>query len=504
MNRYSKVTALHYVDGLGAGLYGSEGQRVMELIRNAARASMPDPKRWEPKRAKIKLSLVPNHPLANGTAFLCLDHGRGLTDPDCDRYFNWLGTPMSKLRADANGSIGDSQKGIGRLAALALNEKCLDDDVMVRIKHGYYLLSRTSKTGKVRFVTFIPERVEEEGIDIERFIDPTSTEMGPLKGIQGSFTAIVVPTPIFKSHDAIYDAVKWFLPREQDKMFELSIGGKLMQPPPLEKDVNVTSQDGRYRARLGVGGATSDGVWLCDDETGFRVASCSGMTRLVPDPLWYPDLAGDIFAPGLLRHQNTARSSLAKEFTRSKNKEWQKLKMFLVNQVAPAAKQLIERDVIQGDAVETLDELAEMFNDRFGEPEDTDEGINLPPRPPKPPHEPKPEGPKKPGGGGGGGGERRRYKQINVRGEIYKLYYGQTLPPFVFAQVSSSDPRIVLANVRGGYKALPTKKDARLEHMMMQVLTAIGMEQFRADPQRAIWFANEIRSEFLTKQKTSL
>jgi hypothetical protein len=39
---------------------------------------------------------------------------------------------------------------------------------------------------------------------------------------------------------------------------------------------------------------------------------------------------------------------------------------------------------------------------------------------------------------------------------------------------------------------------------MMQVLTAIGMEQFRADPQRAIWFANEIRSEFLNQRKASL
>ncbi len=497
MKTYSKVTAFHYVDNLGTGMYASEGQRGMELLRNAARPSMPDPKRWEPKRAKIELSLVTNHPLAHGTAFLCLDHGRGLTDPDCDRYFNWLGTPMSKLRADANGSLGDSQKGIGRLAALALNEKCLDDDVMQRIQHGYYLLSRTSKTGKVRFVTFIPERVEEEGIEIDRFIDPTSTEMGPLKGIQGSFTAIVVPTPIFKSHPEIYDSIKWFLPREQDKMFEISIGGKIVQPPPLEKDINITSQDGRYRARLGVGTNESDGVWLCDDETGFRVASCQSMgSRLIPDPLWYPDLVGDIFAPGLLRHQNTARSTLAKEYTRSKNKEWQKLKMFLIGQVAPAAKQLIERDVIKGDAAETLDELAEMFNDRFGEPEKDEEPPGEP-RPPRKPHEPRPDGPKKPGGGGGGDGTRRRYISIKIRDEVYKLYYGQTLPPFVFAQVSSSDPKVVLANVRGGYKSLPDPKAARREHCLMQVLTAIGMGKCAHNPQQAIWFANEVRSEFL-------
>jgi hypothetical protein len=400
MMKYSRVTAFHYVDNLGTGMYASEGQRLIELIRNAARASMLDPKRWEPKRAKIELSLVSNHPLAHGPAFVCLDHGRGLTDPDCDRYFNWLGTPMSKLRADANGSIGDSQKGIGRLAALALNEKCLDEDVMVRIQHGYYLLSRTSKTGPVRFVSFIPEKVEEEGIEVERFIDPTSTEMGPLKGIQGSFTAIVVPTPIFKNHSEIYEAIKWFLPREQDKMFELSIGGKAVQPPPLEREVNLTSQDKRYCARLGIGTSESNGVWLCDNETGFRVASCQTMgSRIIPDPLWYPDLAGDIFAPGLLRHQNTARSTLAKDYTRASNKEWQRLKMFLATQVAPAANQLIERDVIQGDAVETLDELAEMFNECFGQPGNESTDTRLRPGAPKPRVDgPKP-GPHREGGG---------------------------------------------------------------------------------------------------------
>jgi hypothetical protein len=504
MKTHMRATAFHFVDNLGTGLYESEGQRVMELIRNALPASMPDPKRWEPKRAKIELSLVANHPLANsGPAFLCLDHGRSLTDPDFDRYFNWLGTPISKLREDANGNRGDSQKGIGRLAALALNEKCLDEDVMVRIKHGYYLLGRTSKTGKIRFVTFIPERAEEDGIEIDRFIDPTATEMGPLKGIQGSFTAIVVPTPIFKSHAEIYEAIKWFLPREQDKMFELLIGGKAMQPPPLERDLNITSEDGRYRARLGVGTTASDGVWLCDDETGFRVASCQKMaSKLVPDPLWYPDLVGDIFAPGLLRHQNTARSTLAKEFTRSKNKEWQRLKMFLVSQVAPAGKQLIERDVIKGDAAEILDELAEMFNERFGEP--GDDGPDEPPRPPRERSEPGPGGPPNPGGGEGdedepgGKKQRRRYVTIKVRNEVYKLYRGQTLDPYIFAQVSFADPHVINVNVRGGYRPLPRVKQERREHCLMQILIAIGRSKLSLGTvEQAVRFANEVRCEFL-------
>lgn len=508
MKIQTKVTAFHYVDNLGTGLYESIGQRVAELWRNALRASMPDQRKWEPKRAKVEIFLSQNHPLANyGLALTHLDHGCGLTDPNFDRYYNWLGTPLAKLRADNNGNcIGDSQKGIGRFAALALNENCLHEDRMVRVKHGYYLLTRTSKIGKVRFIPYIPENVEIEGVEIDRWIEPTATEMGPLSGIEGSFTAIVIPTPIFKNHSEIYEAVKWLLPRERDKMFELLIGGKVAIPPPLEKDLNITSGDGRYRARLGVGNAESDGVWLCDEETGFRVASCQKLGRLLPDPLWYPDLIGDIFAPGLLRYQNTARSTLAKEFTRKSNKEWSKLLMFLISQVAPAAKKLIERDAIHGDAAETLDELAEMFCERFGEPEDGGIVDNPPPAPPKPkpnpPSHPRPKPEEdKPGGGDKPPGTEtkyRRYLPIRVRDETFYLYRGQSLHPFIFAQVTTN-PKMIQVNVRGGYKALPETKQARREHCLMQVLDAIGKSKFPDRSNEAMLFANQVRSEFLKK-----
>ncbi len=510
MKIHSRVTAFHYVDNLGTGLYESVGQRILELLRNSLRASMPDPKKWEPKRAKIEIFLTQNHPLANRSVALThLDHGCGLTDPNFDRYYNWLGTPLEKLRADSNGDcIGDSQKGIGRFAPLAMNENCLHENRMVRVKHGFYLLTRTSKTGKVRFIPYIPENVELEGVEIDRWVEPTATEMGPLSGIQGSFTAIVVPTPIFKNHSEIYEAVKWLLPREQDKMFELLIGGKIAVPPPLEKDINVTSQDGRYRARLGVGNSESDGVWLCDDITGFRVASGQKLGRLLPDPLWFPDLVGDIFAPGLLRYQNTARSTLAKEFTNKRNKEWQKLMMFLISQVAPAAKQLIERDAIRGNAAETLDELAEMFNDRFGPPDDG--GVDGPPDGPPIPPKPKPDGtktaePKPDGGGTGGGGTKpdrekyRRYLSIKVREKTYYLYRGQSLHPCIFAQVNPTNRKMIQVNVRGGYKALPETKQARKEHCLMEILDAIGESEHQGEPRKAREFARQVRSEFLRK-----
>lgn len=506
MRLQMKVTAYHMVDNLATGLYESVGQRLMELIRNSLVASMPNPDRWEPKKAKIEISIVQNHPLASGKgpALVVLDHGCGLTDPAVERYFNWLGTPLGQLQKNANGSFnGASQKGIGRLAALALNERCLDEDIMVRIKHGYYLFSRTSKSGNVRFVPVIPERAEtEQGFETERFISPSSTEMGTLKDVSGSFTGIVIPTPIFKNHADLYDEIKWLLPREQDKMFNLSIGGKAVLPPPLEKDINISSQDGHYRARLGVGNAESDGVWLCDEETGFRVASCQKLGRLLPDPLWYPDLVGDIFAPGLLSHQNTARSTLAKEFTRKGNKQWTKLLMFLISQVAPAAKQIIERDAIQGNAAETLDELVEIFNERFGQPEE-DVLENVPREPAEKPEKPSAPTPKPETEAAGAEGTKpsrepyRRYLSIKIHEETFYLYRGQSLHPFIFAQVNPSNKKLVQVNVRGGYKALPSTKEARREHCLMQILEAIGKSKFSDRPNEAMLFANKVRSEFI-------
>jgi hypothetical protein len=497
-----KVTAFHMVDGLATGLYESVAQRLMELIRNGLVASMVSPEKWEPKRAKIEISLVPNHPLSpnKGTALLVLDHGRGLTDPDLDRYFQWLGTPLSQLKLlNGNGlHHGASQKGMGRLAGLALNENCLAEDAMMKVKHGYYLLTRTGKTGDVRFVNVIPEKVEMQGgFNFERFISPTATEMGPIKGIDGSFTAIVIPTPVFKNHAQIYDEIKWFLPRERDKMFALLIGGKAVQPPPLEGEINLSSVDGRYRARLGVSQDGGDGVWLCDSDTGFRVASCQKMgSKHLPDPLWFPDLAGDIFAPGLLRHQNTARSTLAKEFMKSSNREWQRLQMFLIRDLAPAAKRLIERDMISGKAADTLNELVDLFHERFGEPETT--------------RRPRLNGSHKSSAGGGGGHQasekekaeaeerKRRYVSIKVRDEVYHLYRGQSLHPHIFAQVNPNDRTMIFVNVRGEYQALPEQKVARQEHCLMQVLGAIGRSKFPSDLHQATLYANEVRAQFLT------
>ncbi len=495
------VSALHLVDGLGSGLYEDVGQRVMELVRNGLVASMPDSNKWEPKRAKIEILFVQNHRLApkNCATLIVLDHGSGMTDAGFQRYFGWLGTPLSELRKyKGKGSFqGASQKGIGRLAALALNERCLDDDIEVRISNGYYILSRTQAEGDVRFVPVIPEEAEVSGFNTRRLVSPNSTEMGPLKGIEGSFTAVVIPTPVFSSSQEIYDAIRWHLPRERDKMFSLTIGGKDALPPPLETSVNITSPDGRYRARIGANkDERGEGLWLCDEVTGFRVASCQKIGRLLPEPLWFPDLSGDIFAPNLMRHQNTSRSSLNKEFTRKRNKEWEQLTMFLIRQVVPAAQQLVERDTITGDAAEALDDVVDMFNQRFGEPEE-----DLKPSRPKDGNSSgtKPSTGNPTSRGTATAPQFRRHISIKVKDDVYLLYRGQNLGPFEYAQVNINDPRMIIVNVRGGYRALPDQKLSRREHCLMQVLGAIGRSKFPMDPHQAMCFANEVRSEFNKK-----
>jgi hypothetical protein len=225
-------------------------------------------------------------------------------------------------------------------------------------------------------------------------------------------------------------------------------------------------------------------------------------SRLLPDPLWFPDLSGDIFIPGLLGNQNTGRDTLAKEFVRPSNKKWQQARMFLVSQVAPPAKRLIDRDTIHGDAMDALTAIAQMFNERFGEPEKVR-------RPECDPPDATPDPDPDPGSDGApkvrktnGGGERQRYLYVNVRGIAYRLYYGQPLYEYIFAQVSFRDPHVILTNVRGGYKSFPPTKAAKEEHCLMQVLMAICRSQKpQGTPEQIIQLANEIRADLFKRKQ---
>ncbi len=485
---------------VGGDLYNSAGRCLAEIMRNAADACMLDV--WDPKRAKIEISLVPNHPLApkGQSALVVLDHGSGLTEVDLERYFMHLG---SSEGADNGRKGSTSQKGIGRFATLALNEHWQLEN------QGYFLFSRTQDSGEIRFITVTPELMcREQGVQVDKFVHPSAKELGPLQNnSRGSFTAVVIPTPVFKSASEIYDSLKWFLPREQSKMFALTINGKSVQPPPLPHGSDVISEvspDGKYRAYIGLAPDEEDaehgGIWLCDEMTGFRVASCQARDLRrhgMPDPLWFTDLTGDIFAPGLLQHQDTARNSLEKDYTRSK--EWTKLKLgFLVRTVARKAAELIEQDPISSDAAAALEGIIELLHSTWGIPPETESEYKK-----KKKEDDSDDSDKR--------GEKRkrktyathkrRHQRIKVRDEVYDLYLGRNLPEHVFAEVNIQNTSLIELNVRGAYKALPTGKQARAEHCLMQILHAVASTKQNL-PSRASRLANEFRSELFPKKRS--
>src|SRR5207248_1358111 len=129
----------------------------------------------------------------------------------------------------------------------------------------------------------------------------------------------------------------------------------------------------------------------------------------------------------LLRHQNTARSTLTREFTRQSNKEWRRLQMFLIRNVVPKAKELVDRDIIHGEIVESLEEIVTLFNDHYGAP--VKEIVDGPPIRPT---GPRPPGPKRPGPTDEPG--PRRYNYIRVRDKTYRLYYGRSLYEYTLAE----------------------------------------------------------------------
>ncbi len=403
-----------------------------------------------------------------------------------------------RSRGSSNGS---SQKGIGRLAALSLNGKCHDKDISVAAKNGFFVFSRTSSSGEIRFIEVVPEKIETDGgTEVDRFITPSSEEARFLNNIEGSFTAIVIPTPVFDSADEIIESIKWLLPREANKMFDLRVNGKKVAPPELQSAVNITWDGDKYRARLGAFKKVSEtdeatGIWLCDEETGFRVASCVRMgSKFMPMPLWYPDIVGDIFVPGLLRHQGTARNKLSDAFTRKWDDEWRKLLLFLSTVVAPAAKNLLDNDVEETGASKALEDLVTLFHGCYGLPPEKEPGggsggtrirtksPTTPDDKDRPKEEPKP-----------------RHKTIKIRDEVYHLYTGRSLDPDLFAEVAPHNSQLVYVNVRGAYKSLPKNLSERKEHMLMLILIAIGLNENVNNPEEALKFASSRRADFFKK-----
>jgi len=494
-----RITAHHLMENLSVGLYKDPGDCLFELVRNGVTACMNG--KWDPKRGNLDIRLVEKHPLSpKSKALVILDHGRGFTDGDIAAYC----TIGRAIGDNPDGSLhGAAQKRIGRFAAFSLNSGCVDGDVNT----GFYILTRTSQSGNVRYIPMILSQIEmKQGLE-PCLVDDTCAEMGPLKGIKGSFSAIVIPNSVFRSGDEIRDSIKWKLPRKQSLMFRLSIDGKLMSPPSLAP--TECGANGDFDAFIG---RTPDsdqdgGIWIADANTGFRVAYAPQLGPTVWDyPLWERKLTGDIFVPGALAAQDTGRSRLVAKFFRSR--VWQRLQAYLVKDVVPKARALLgDEDSFTGKGPsKDLMKFIALCNEVYGNPDpvrgDDDtvgqEG-NRNPRPsgetPENPDHPVTDNPPsetKP--------KRRRTTPLRI-GDRTFMVSKRPLDPMVLAQVDPTNGTVIHFN-EDGYAALPGREEARGEHVALMVLHAIGQYDYPGDPHAVQRFVSIHRKELLDGKKS--
>src|SRR4029077_7812051 len=116
---------------------------------------------------------------------------------------------------------------------------------------GFFVLTRTTAEGSVKKLSMVPKLMEEQsGALVVESIGSNSDELGQLKGIKGTFTAIITPYSIFETYEQIREAVKWHLPRKEDLMYRLEIGGKRAWAPPLVDKINVAEENGKIEAHI--------------------------------------------------------------------------------------------------------------------------------------------------------------------------------------------------------------------------------------------------------------
>lgn len=494
-----RITAGMLMENLANKMYESLGACLWEIVRNGVVACMPNDS-WKPKVGRVEILLVRNHPMnPKGMTLVVLDHGSGFTQPKI-KLFCDIGQSLVDLATGSGSHGGAAQKRIGRWAALALNRGCAEDR---NPETGFYVFTRTASAGPVRQVSMIPSEIERnQGLQHVE-IDPSSTELGPQRNIKGSFTAVVIPNPVFNTAEEICEALRWFLPRKPDLMFDLQVDGKPMTPPPLAgKVVLVQDQVGGvevYVDKVEHPEAGTGGIWFADAETGLRVAHAPRLLQHLPSVLCRSDLTGDIFIPGLLGHQDTSRSTLTPRFLRTPT--WKKHVLYLSGQVVPRVNALLGEAETFGQS--PIDRMARSIAERaaaiYGKPDDvtgplwpkegkpsddddTDEGGGGGARPPGPPRAPR--GPRK-----------SRVLPIRIGEKTYVLSRMQ-LSKLLLADVSPVNPSVIHLN-SADYEAMPKGSAAQQEHFLLMLLTAVGRAEHPDDPRAVSDFVGEHRRRFL-------
>jgi hypothetical protein len=464
----------------------------MELVRNGGDAYMRKGE-WNPSKVRIEI-LFGAHDLSPGSnALIVVDHGSGMTEPKLEKYFR-LGEDEDE--GDSAASTGSSQMGIGRLAAFSLNRDCVRGNRNLR----FYVLTRTQPTGPVMFIPMIPANLRTNCDTEIDTIDPNSAEMGPLKGIKGSFTAIVIPNTVFKSSREVRDALVRYLPRKQKLMFDLKIDDRQVHAPELPKTICSPKEGAVVDAFIGkVTSGQEGGIVICDKLTGLPVDFAPDIGRVhMPSVLCRTDVYGAIFVQDGLARQDAGRGGLNKRFLESK--PWIQAMGYLEKNVVPDVQAMLGEDELFDD-VKTRKELlafAERCHAVYENPEEREEPAwtRISTTEKTAPAKTRVVGGKT---RDGGGGERKGLTAIPLRiGDRTYDLCRQNNSLNVMAEVDRLGEAIFF---NPKYGSFPTTKEARAEHIAMGIFLAIGAHLFPSDAVRALGFAADRRRELFGPDK---
>ncbi len=500
------LTAAHLLGSLSDDLYEDPAACLWEIVRNGAVACMPDG--WDSTRARIDISFMASHPLKDKErAMVILDYGSGITPIDLTRMRH-LGATMNDLHKGGS-HHGAAQKRIGRFAALAMNKlACENKDP----RQGFYYITRANGQKGVIMVEFIPAQIEEEQDLRTSQISLQHPSLDFLRGIEGSFTACIIPNPVFQSLDEIREALRWRLPRRHDLPMSIRVGKQSLLAPELvsrlvestaEGDISVHIDRLDEATRLTRG----PGIHLCDLETGLPVTTAMKLGQNIPAPLWHPELAGDIFIPGLLANQDTSRRGLRSQFM--KTARWQRLQGFLIGQVCERARALLgdRYDFGSSDLDKSLRSLAEQCAAIWGEPAMSPSQLpfdNTKGKATKSESGTSVKGTTTATGTGNNPPKQRRPQTLPIRiGDQTFWLVKMSMSPDQFAQVNEESPNIIHINERD-YEGMPTAPAAQVEHMLLRLVEAVAVYHNFESPRATTEIGQrilEFRSRAKSKKK---
>lgn len=500
INRRLRVQPGLLINDLSNKLYGLP-EMIWELARNGAVACMADPNRWTPESTHVEVAIVHGHPLCrSGRSLLIYDKGTGFTDANIERFFD-LGAP---LQEEEGRNDGASQKRIGRMAMFSLGgegKRRAD-----RMDLPVYLLTRTASRGPVIMLKLTARGLCEGTINA-REIRGDSNELGSYKDRSGSFSLFVIPDTVFQNDDEARAALAYRIPRLRDRAINLLVGGKKLEAPPLAKHSTEAGSIKIYLERVS-SEHLDGGLWLCDAGSGLRCAFAPKMSKYVPYPLYHHNLAGDIFIPGLLRHQGTDRATLDNEYLSSP--EWQKYLDVLRLHIAPFAQSFLNDDDVfdrKDPATKAWQSLADMFTACYGAPSITGAitGLELNPDRPKNPT----GGTGKPGGSNGGanpdGSSKPRPPKprgipLRIDGKDYLLMkIFPSIDPQIFGIIGANE-QVIQWNTGYGLTRCLTGP-AAVEHMVLRLLDVVTCHDEPSDYEMRQKRVSRIRKELFDAGK---